>query len=233
VSGYAGCLFAPDLPDGLFDRPSVQPCLQKYRSFHLTQITGLSRAIPFPIEGRFAIVTDVGFGMRWMRQRARRTMLLRTAKPCGPDAPTLAFTSRRRVPRLAGHGGNKARSPGRARSKPLKPLRRECRGSGEPVVTNSRVFHTTRGRGCNGHPALPAPSLEGRAAPSILRRRRLHSKLAPLYAARSRAHTRMESYPELTVATLYCPPEAFFSECPALQTAATGIRPCDHISSSR
>jgi hypothetical protein len=34
----------------------------------LTQITGLSRAIPFPIEGRFAIVTDVGFGMRWTRR---------------------------------------------------------------------------------------------------------------------------------------------------------------------
>jgi hypothetical protein len=27
----------------------------------------------------------------------------------------------------AGDGGNKARSPGRARRKPLKPLRRECR----------------------------------------------------------------------------------------------------------
>jgi hypothetical protein len=36
--------------------------LQKYLPFHLTQITGLSRAIPFPIEGRFAIVTNVGFG---------------------------------------------------------------------------------------------------------------------------------------------------------------------------
>jgi hypothetical protein len=28
---------------------------------------------------------------------------------------------------LGGDGGKKARSPGRARSKPLKPLRRECR----------------------------------------------------------------------------------------------------------
>jgi hypothetical protein len=31
-------------------------------------------------------------------------------------------------------------------------------GSGEPVVTNSRVFYTTRGCGCGGHPAFPAPS---------------------------------------------------------------------------
>jgi hypothetical protein len=29
--------------------------------------------------------------------------------------------------RHTGDGGKKARSPGRARSKPLKPLRRECR----------------------------------------------------------------------------------------------------------
>jgi len=34
-------------------------------------------AIPFPIEGRFAIVTDVGFGMRWTRQR-RRAPVART-----------------------------------------------------------------------------------------------------------------------------------------------------------
>jgi hypothetical protein len=53
------------LPDGPFGRLHVQPCFKKYLYFRLTQITGLSRAIPFPIEGRFAIVTDVGFGMRW------------------------------------------------------------------------------------------------------------------------------------------------------------------------
>src|SRR6266481_4215410 len=30
--------------------------------------------------------------------------------------------------------------------------------SGEPVVTNSCVSFRTRGCGCNGHPAFPAPS---------------------------------------------------------------------------
>src|SRR5579863_7814925 len=35
----------------------------------------------------------------------------------------------------ADDGDNKARSPGRARRKPLKPLRREGRATGEPVVT--------------------------------------------------------------------------------------------------
>src|SRR6202521_5275498 len=45
----------------------------------------------------------------------------------------------------AGDSGKKARSPGRARSKPLKPLRGECRAfSGVTVVTNARVYYTPR-----------------------------------------------------------------------------------------
>jgi hypothetical protein len=43
---------------------------------------------------------------------------------CGPDAPTLALRSRVYP---ANDGGKKARSPGRARNKLLKPLRGECR----------------------------------------------------------------------------------------------------------
>src|SRR6201996_8793918 len=135
-----------DLPDRVFGGPRVQPCLEKYFDFHSTQSTGLSCVIPFPIEGRFAVVTDVGFGMRWTLAASLhglpcgRTTRLRTGKSCGPDAPTLASSSRRRVSRLAGDSGKKARSLGRARRKPLKPLRRECRLTGEPVVTNSRVF---------------------------------------------------------------------------------------------
>jgi hypothetical protein len=68
-----------------------------------------------------------------------RMMLRRTAKSCGPDAPTLV-SSWRDFP--LNDGGKKARSPGRARRKPLKPLRREGRvESGEPVVT-TRVLST-------------------------------------------------------------------------------------------
>jgi hypothetical protein len=67
---------SPDLPDRPFECLRVQPSSQKYFCFHLAQITGLSRAIPFPIEGRFAIVTNVGFGMRWTRRIGRRTMPL-------------------------------------------------------------------------------------------------------------------------------------------------------------
>src|ERR1700675_89951 len=56
----------------------------------------------------------------------------------------------------------KARSPGRARRNPLKPLRAGMPGdSGVLVVTRVRSITTkcTRGRGCSGHPAFPTPSL--------------------------------------------------------------------------
>jgi hypothetical protein len=72
----------------VFIRPKSSLCLRSSRALQ---------------EGRIAIVTDVGCGMRWTRQRRRarlragrvfgsvsvrrargRTALLRTAKPCGP-----------------------------------------------------------------------------------------------------------------------------------------------------
>ena len=45
-------------------------------------------------EGRFAIVTNVGRGMRWARRVAAGYVLptndpARTVKPCGPGIPTL------------------------------------------------------------------------------------------------------------------------------------------------
>ena len=61
----------------------------------------------------------------------------------------------------AGDGDNKARSPGRAWNKPLKPLRREGRiDPVNPRWTYSYAFHfCMRGCGCIGHPAFPAPSI--------------------------------------------------------------------------
>jgi hypothetical protein len=58
-------------------------------------------------------------------------------------------------------GDKKARSPGRARNRLLKPLRAGMPGDpGATVVTNARAYyHYTRGCGCNGHPAFPAPPL--------------------------------------------------------------------------
>src|SRR5207245_3845698 len=61
---------------------------------------------------------------------------------------------------LRDDGGKRARSPGRARYKPLKPLRREGRViSATPVVTTLCFLPMHRGRGCGEHPAFPAPSV--------------------------------------------------------------------------
>jgi hypothetical protein len=75
--------------------------------------------------------------------------MLRTEKSCGPDAPTLASSLRRRAPAQPGQtrrqsasdGGKQARSPGRARRKPLKPLRREGRVSRRTLGDYARVLH--------------------------------------------------------------------------------------------
>jgi hypothetical protein len=82
-----------------------------------------------------------------------------TAKSCGPDIPTLI--SSLRGDDLADDGGKKARSPGRARRKPLKPLRREGRVFRRTCGDYARVlyFICTRGCGCGAHPAFPAPSV--------------------------------------------------------------------------
>src|SRR6202158_4800367 len=81
-----------------------------------------------------------------------REMLQRTAKSCGPDAPTLASSSRRQVGPTGlrqslnplGDGGKTARSPGRARRKPLKPLRAGMPGdSGVLVVIRVRSTTTS------------------------------------------------------------------------------------------
>jgi len=53
----------------------VQPPLQKFFRSLLTQITHISLAIPAHTKGRFAIVTDVGHGMRWTRHVKRRMTL--------------------------------------------------------------------------------------------------------------------------------------------------------------
>jgi hypothetical protein len=67
---------APMLPDdGQITDPPVQPCVKKYFDSLLTQITHISLAIPAHTEGRFAIVTDVGCGMRWTRHVKGRMTL--------------------------------------------------------------------------------------------------------------------------------------------------------------
>jgi hypothetical protein len=71
---------------------------------------------------------------------ADESATLRTAKSCGPDASMVGVKfSRSKL--LGGDGDNKARSPRRARRKPLKPIACGNAGcSGATVVTNSCAF---------------------------------------------------------------------------------------------
>jgi hypothetical protein len=140
---------------------SVQPHSQKYSGSLLTQITSTSTAVPSSLEGRFAIVTNVGYGMRWTRMA-----LLTRALSCGRRSRVVLTPRRWRQVgerNFTGDGGNKARSPWRAPNKLLKPSRAGMPGDpGATVVTNACAFyHCARGCGCNGHPAFPTPSLGG------------------------------------------------------------------------
>src|SRR6266705_7043274 len=155
-----------DLPVGLF---CVESALQKYFGFHPPQIISRTFAIP-PTQGAYHDRHERGEGCggrgsvlraKWLQGRFRpvsdhqacgREMLLRTAKSCGPDAPTLASSSRmasrlyraQTSCRSADDGGKRARSPGRARSKPLKPLRAGMPDdSGVLVVTRVRSITTS------------------------------------------------------------------------------------------
>jgi hypothetical protein len=85
---------------------------------------------------------------RRRRQVSRRSV--------GPTGRGQAIHSR-------GDGDKKARSPGRARNKPLKPLRAGMPGDSGGLVVTTLVwlFFSTRGCGCIGHPAFPTPSSGG------------------------------------------------------------------------
>jgi hypothetical protein len=162
------------LPDGQISSSPVQPPLQKYSGSLLTQITSSSSLSRPNTEGRFAIVTNVGQGVRWTQ-----AALLTRALPCGRRSrvvltPQWLASSSREAKLLGGDGDNKARSPRRARRKPLKPIACGNAGcSGATVVTNARAYyHYRRGCGCNGHPAFPTPSISGRRIQATTRTHR-------------------------------------------------------------
>jgi hypothetical protein len=131
------------LPVGRFVDRGVESPLQKYFASVVGRNISMSLAIPSH-KGRIAIVTNAGWGAvdaaascarrdrraGWRKARERSTargreMLQRTAKSCGPDAPTLASSSRRfgrpyraQANHVRGRRWQRARSPGRARNKP-------------------------------------------------------------------------------------------------------------------
>src|SRR5712664_1593566 len=107
------------------------------------------------------------------RSTARgREMLQRTAKSCGPDAPTLASSSRScvgptglRQNLSVGRRWQKSPVTGESTKETVKTI--ACGNAGRFRCTRcySCAFYQykcTRGRGCNGHPAFPTPSLGGR-----------------------------------------------------------------------
>jgi hypothetical protein len=113
----------------------------------------------------------------------------RTAKSCGLDASTLASSRRGSI--HAGDGGKKARSPERARRKPLKPL---ARGKpdvfGGPAVTCLRAFFIcTQGCGCidaSGFPcALPSRWATCRKTRAICAARTRRCVLTPVIAVKA------------------------------------------------
>jgi hypothetical protein len=128
----------------------VQISRKKYSVLCSPQISGfisLSRLV----QGAFRDRHGRGGGERWPREIAAFFSRMRTNDRFAdgqavwswrPDAGAkLAKT----LHASCGRRGKRARSPGRARSKPLKPLRREGRvSSAEPVVL-PRAFFTARG----------------------------------------------------------------------------------------
>jgi hypothetical protein len=80
---------------------------------------------------------------------------MRTAKSCGPDAPTLALRSRS-DPRTTGAKEPGPRGEHEISRKTIAQGRPD--DCGVPVVANACAFFCTRGRGCNARPVFPAPS---------------------------------------------------------------------------
>src|SRR5258705_6090441 len=116
-----------------------------------------------PTEGRFANVTNAGrdavdAAASGERMRAGRMMLMRTAKSCGSDAPMLASSLREEVQMTVsnkpGHRGEREVSR-KTIVRGMPGLLRCTCGDYTRVLTT----HCTRGCGCIGHPAFPAPSV--------------------------------------------------------------------------
>ena len=110
-----------------------------------------------------------------------RTLASRTAKPCGPGAPTLASSSWE----ASFSGMTVARKPGHRGERGIsrKPLRRESRiASAEPVCSCAfflvHLAHETAGAACTRHSLLP-----------LFSRGKFWAKLGRHRAARMRSHT--------------------------------------------
>ena len=128
---------------------TVQPFPQKFFTFAVGQISGISPAVPAHLRGVSRSSRTLGRDAvdayapaderRESGRRSRVVLMPRRWHQLGDDAP-----------HRTRDGGKKARSPERARRKPLKPIAQGRPDRfGTPVVTNSCAFYfCTRGCGC-------------------------------------------------------------------------------------
>ena len=114
---------------------------------------------PGPHKGAFRDRHERRAGMRWTR-----VVRLTSAQPCGRRSRVVLTPRRwRQVFAERSAQAKVARKPGHLGEREAAVKTIACGNAGCPgatVVTNARVYYTsTRGCGCNGHPAFPAPPL--------------------------------------------------------------------------
>ena len=174
-----GCCHRGPVAKSFPAKPMARLAISDFRKWRLRSNPNqlYVSTVPPPLEGRFAIVTDVGGGMRWT------LMVLLTRAPLGGRQSRVVLTPRRRRQVCGGNsasdGDNKADLRGEHEIS-RKPLRRE--GRVNPVDLWCAFYHCTRGCGCIVRPAFPAPS--------AFRGANDQARLARNHAARSRSHAR-------------------------------------------
>jgi len=203
------------VPEGQITQKPVQPLFQKYFYSRSTQINFRTLSVP-PHRGAFRDRHGRGAGCGG-RGGVGQVRDGRAGSPvsdqrraderccCGRRSRVVLTPRRRRQvcggasarpgldnPQSANDGDKKARSPGRARSKPLKPLRVGMPGEpgGPSVTTLVCLFHfCTRGCGCIGHPAFPTPSMgEKSCKPRALRAAGMRSCVFGWFETVTRVH---------------------------------------------
>jgi hypothetical protein len=168
-------------------RPFVQPVSKNISVFPKCK-SGVCLACPVPLEGRLAIVTNAGRDAVDAGSASDEGVILRTAKSCGPDAPTLASSFARgnfreaTVARKPGHRGERGIS--------RKTIARGMPGdSGVTVVTTLVCFFHF------AHKAAGAASARHSLRPLFSRERKVVAKLGrEARRDRGRASVRAASF---------------------------------------
>src|SRR6202011_3831665 len=144
----------------------VKPRNQKYSAYHVGQISALAPRVS-PDERGGSRSSRTRGGMRWTRRRRMTNAVVADGEAVWSWRPDAGVKfSRKKL--LGGDGAKKARSPGRARNKPVN--HRAGKAGLPPLNLYARVrffvHFCTRDRGCSAHPAFPAPSCSFRGRQS-------------------------------------------------------------------